>query len=319
MHVNCYLRLSRSISPDLALAWDSCHDSCYSRTADLIGAEADMSDHGGRGTQQERITRDVRTQIEAGVLRDGESLPSTRELAAKWETSVFTVSEALKVLAEEGLIENVSRSRRVVRYERPQAVAQSTRAPRVILIGGYAGSGKTELGRIFTRLTGWPIIDKDTTTRPVVEAALEAMGAQASDRESETYLSKIRPREYEALMATAHENTMCGAGVIITAPFIREFSDEAWLRRERGQFADDGVPVSVVWVSCDAESMLTYLRRRGVARDAHKLAHWDEYLAGVDVDFRPVGEHHVIDNSISADPLRDQAEKLLAGLAEATN
>lgn len=277
-----------------------------------------MSDHDGRGTQQERITRDVRTQIEAGVLRDGESLPSTRALAAQWETSVFTVGQALKVLAGEGLIENVSRSRRVVRYERPQAEARITCAPHVILVGGYAGSGKTELGRILTRLTGWSIIDKDTATRPVVEAALEAMGAPSSDRESDTYLSQIRPREYEALLATAHENTMCGAGVIVTAPFIREFADEAWLRREGMQFADDGVPVTVVWVSCDGESMRTYLRRRGSARDAHKLAHWDEYLSGVDLDFRPIGDHVVIENSISAAPLREQAQKWLAGLAEAT-
>ena len=36
--------------------------------------------------------------------------------------------------------------------------------------------------------TGWPMLDKDTMTRPVVEAALEITGQPPNDRESETYL-----------------------------------------------------------------------------------------------------------------------------------
>jgi hypothetical protein len=46
------------------------------------------------------------------------------------------------------------------------------------------------------------------------------------------------------------------------------------------------------------------------------LATWDNYIDGIDLDFRPSVDHHVIDNSLSAEPLRGQAEKLLATLAE---
>lgn len=267
------------------------------------------------GALQQRIARDIQNQIEAGVLRDGEVMPSTRVLAEQAGASVFTVNEAMKALAEMGLVENQSRSRRIVRsaHLAPKSVKVP---PRALLIGGYAGSGKTELGRILTRLTGWMIIDKDTTTRPVVEVALEALGCESSDRESETYLSKVRPREYEALMSTAHENTSCGAGAVITAPFLREFKDASWLAREQAQFTDDGLPMTLVWVACDADTMLTYVRRRGAARDARKLATWEEYIAGIDLDFRPDVEHHVIDNSLSAEPLKAQAERLLATLAE---
>lgn len=268
------------------------------------------------GALQQRIARDIQNQIESGVLRDGEVMPSTRVLAERAGASVFTVNEAMKALAEMGLVENQSRSRRIVRSAH-LAPSRVEVAPRALLIGGYAGSGKTELGRILTRLTGWMIIDKDTTTRPVVEVALEALGRESSDRESETYLSKVRPREYEALMSTAHENTACGAGAVITAPFLREFADSSWLTRERAQFTDDGLPMTVVWVACDADTMLTYVRRRGAARDAHKLATWDAYVDGIDLNFRPAVEHHVIDNSLTAEPLRDQAERLLATLAEA--
>jgi predicted kinase len=267
------------------------------------------------GAVTQRIARDIQNQIEAGVLRDGEVMPSTRVLAEQVGASVWSVTEAMKALAEMGLVENQARSRRIVRsaHLTPKTVKVS---PRALLIGGYAGSGKTELGRILTRLTGWMIIDKDTTTRPVVEVALEALGSVSSDRESETYLSKVRPREYEALMSTAHENTSCGVGAVITAPFIREFSDASWLAREQDRFAVDGLPMTVVWIDCDADTMLTYVRRRGAARDAHKLATWDKYIDGIDLDFRPSVDHHVIDNSQSAGPLRGQAEKLLATLAE---
>lgn len=268
----------------------------------------------GRAPLQARIVRDVRTQIEAGVLRDGEALPSTRALAGRFGVSVFTINEAMKTLAHLGLVENVSRSRRVVRNPHPVVASVPLRAPRAVLIGGYAGSGKSELGRILTRLTGWMIIDKDTITRPVVECALEALGQPGHDRDSETYLSVIRPREYEALMATAHENTECGAGAIVTAPFVAEFADPAWLDRERSRFAEDDVPMTVVWVSCDAESMHTYIRRRGAARDAAKLADWDGWLQQIDLDFRPVHEHVVVENSADAEPLIEQAKRLLRDL-----
>ncbi|WP_206050860.1 GntR family transcriptional regulator [Nocardioides speluncae] len=264
------------------------------------------------GTRQEQIVRSLRTEIETGVLRDGESLPSTRALAERWGVSVFTVNEAMKVLAAEGRIESKSRSRRTVRSDRPASHVRTPPAPQVFMIGGYAGSGKTKLGRILARRTGWPIIDKDTTTRPVVETALEVRGLPPHDRESDTYLSVIRPSEYDALMATALENVACGVSAMITAPFLREFADPAWLDRAKVEFASHGAITTLVWVRCDGPTMRTNLRRRGSARDAAKLAAWDDYLAGLDLDFRPPQDHVVIDNSASSETLQAQAVRLLS-------
>lgn len=263
------------------------------------------------GTMQERVARHLRNDIEAGVLRDGEALPSTRALAEKWSVSVFTVSEAMKALAAEGLIESQSRSRRTVRSPLRPRVGRGASKPHVFLVGGYAGSGKSEFGRVLARLTGWPILDKDSLTRPVVETALEFRGLSPYDRESETYVAEVRPREYEALAETVLENVECGVGAVVTAPFVREFGDASWIQRTRTQLEAKGAVVSLVWVSCDAESMHMYLRRRGAARDAHKLANWETYLAGVDLDFRPPVDHTVIFNSASSDPLQRQAEALL--------
>src|SRR5690606_39019395 len=188
------------------------------------------------------------------------------------------------------------------------------RSPHVVLIGGYAGSGKTELGRILVRETGWPLLDKDTLTRPVVEAALEMTGQSPNDRDSDFYFERIRPREYEALAAATVENVECGNSAIVTAPFIREFSDEAWIKRTQALYASMNATTTLVWVYCDIDTMHTYLRHRGAARDAAKLADWPAYLASIDVDFRPSVPHVVVDNSATATPLQQQARSLVAQL-----
>ncbi|MEV7229710.1 AAA family ATPase [Polymorphospora sp. NPDC051019] len=263
----------------------------------------------------QQIARHIRNEIAAGIRRDGDVLPSSREMAAEWSTSAFTITSAMKLLEAEGFIESRSRSKRVVRAPN-QARRGPVRLPRprVALIGGYAGSGKTELGRILARATGWPMLDKDTLTRPVVEAALEILGQSPHDRESDVYLRRVRPREYEALSSAAEENVQCGNSVIVTAPFIAEFQDPQWLDRTRARFASLGATLSVVWVYCDPDTMNLYLRRRGAARDAVKLTDWPGYLSRIDTNFRPAIEHTVIDNCVSAKPLQDQAEALAKSL-----
>ncbi len=262
-----------------------------------------------------QVARNIRTAIEAGHLKDGQALEPTRALAAQWNVSVFTINEAMKILMDEGLVKSESRSKRTVHapWQRQQREVR-TGTPKVVLIGGYAGSGKSELGRIITRETGWPMIDKDTITRPVVEAMLETIGHSANDRESEEYLTLIRPREYEALMATIVENVECGNSVIATAPYIREFTDTTWIERTRERLTRLNATLSLVWVHCDAETMHMYLRGRGAARDAGKLDDWPGYLASITIGFRPNAPHHVIDNSASSAPLQQQAKELIAAL-----
>jgi DNA-binding transcriptional regulator YhcF (GntR family) len=265
----------------------------------------------------QQVARNIRNDIEAGVLRHGEALPASRELAKQWGVSVFTITEAMKVLAEEGLVINQSRSKRIVNSP-DQTLRNDLRMqiPNVIIIGGYAGSGKTELGRILARETGWPMLDKDTITRPVVESALEILGLSANDRESVGYLTKIRPREYEALIAATEENLACGNSVIATAPFLQELRDGAWVARVQAAFAARNATTSFVWVYCDQDTMHTYIRHRGAARDAAKLADWPGYLASIDIEFRPIGPHYVIDNSASSEPLQSQARNLLKAILD---
>lgn len=265
----------------------------------------------------EQVARKLRNDIAAGVLRHGERLPSSRELAEEWGVSVFTINQAMQTLGDEGLVISKDRAARIVNAPEQIRQAPSVPAsPRVIAIGGFAGSGKTELARVLARDTGWAVLDKDTITRPVVEAALEALGQSPNDRESDVYLQKIRPREYECLMAAMVENLQCGNSAIIAAPFIKEFGNQAWINRLESACAELGATLHIVWVHCDPGTMHTYVRHRGAARDAAKLARWAGYLKGIDTHFRPPAAHTVIDNCSNGEPLRDQAKRFLASLDE---
>ncbi|MEU5235073.1 GntR family transcriptional regulator [Streptomyces anulatus] len=266
---------------------------------------------------RQQVVRNIRNQIDAGVLRHGQALPSTRELAERWGVSVFTINEAMQDLVKDGVVVAKSRSGRIVHApDQAEHHEMRTATPHVLLIGGYAGSGKTELGRILARETGWPMLDKDTLTRPVVEAALELLGSSPNDRESDSYLSQVRPREYEALINAMTENVQCGNSAIVTAPFIKEFKDMAWLNRIEASCADLNATVTVVWVYCDADTMNTYIRHRGAARDMSKLDNWLTYLSGIDVEFRPPVPHEVINNSASGAPLQTQARDLVSRIAQ---
>lgn len=267
-----------------------------------------------------RIAREIRTDIEAGRLRHGQALPPTRVMAEEGRTSVHTINEAMRILTEEGWVISKSRSQRLVNAPDQQISKPQVRLekPVVLLIGGYAGSGKTELGRMIARETGWAILDKDTITRPVVEAALEVMGSSPNDRESDIYLSSVRPREYEALDAAVTEQLECGTSAIATAPYLREFTDPAWIQRTRSAADTRSARVVFLWVRCDPLSMHTYLRRRGAARDASKLANWESYLEGLNLEFQPETPHLVVENSLDSPPLQEQAIQVVQKVTKQT-
>jgi predicted kinase len=264
-------------------------------------------------TAAQRLARDLRVEIESGRLHHGAMLPPTKALAETHGASATTVTRALQQLANEGLVLTMARTARVVNYPPPAEPATPHRLV-VLLIGGYAGTGKTELGRVLARLTHWAMLDKDSTTRAVVEAALTTIGLSPHDRESPHYNTAVRPAEYEALLMTTDENVECGTSCLVSAPFVSEFADPAWCERTRSMLAGRGATVHFIWVSCDVETMHRYIRKRGAARDAAKLADWAGWIASLDLDFRPATKHHVIDNSAGAAPLHEQAEALLAAI-----
>lgn len=172
--------------------------------------------------------------------------------------------------------------------------------PTLTIVAGYAGSGKTELSKAMARLTRWTLLDKDTLTRPLVEALAANLCGDPDDRQSEQYFGLIRPLEYQALMHTAHEILEMGSSVIVTAPFIRELFNAEYCEDLLFQIEVEEKLIKVVWVFADEGSMKQRLVRRGAGRDRWKLANWDEYISSIDIDSRPRIPHHWIDNSFDA-------------------
>lgn len=261
-----------------------------------------------------QIARELRNDIESGRLRPGDKMPTSRVLADQWGVGVGTVNKAMDTLLAEGLIVSRARSGRVVALPGSAPAGRIAGRPRVVFIGGYAGSGKTETGRIIARETGWAMLDKDTITRSVVDAALVQLGSTISDRESPTYLEVVRPAEYQCLEAAVMENAGCAVSVVATAPYLREFHSPAWFERTSAALAGLSVEMSVVWIRCSAESMRSYVERRGAARDTWKLANWDAYISNVDLEFTPPWPHTVIYNNPSDPPLQGQIKDFLRSL-----
>ncbi|WP_326681023.1 AAA family ATPase [Streptomyces sp. NBC_01237] len=187
--------------------------------------------------------------------------------------------------------------------------------PVLILVGGYAGSGKTELARFVVQLTGWPLLDKDPLTRPLVERLLVALGGDPNDRHTDLYRENVRPVEYDCLMQSAMANVKCGISTVLSAPFIAEMTDPAWMERLANRAGAMGVDVYPIWVRCDEESMREYITFRSAARDGWKLQRWDEYTATIDLDLRPAVPHLVVDNRLgTAVSLADQARQAMGAM-----
>lgn len=185
--------------------------------------------------------------------------------------------------------------------------------PIVILVGGYAGSGKTEFGRFLSSITGWTLLDKDMLTRPLAESLLVSLGGDPHDRHTALYRERVRPLEYRCLLNTAYDNLTRGVSTVLTAPFVSELGDEAWLGRMLNRCAARAIDVTVVWLHCDLDSMHEYLQSRGAARDTWKLSAWEQYAATVDLSLRPRCDHIVVDNRLNAaTSLAEQARSLVA-------
>jgi predicted kinase len=193
---------------------------------------------------------------------------------------------------------------------------QGSPKPILTLVGGYAGSGKTEFSRFLSDITGWAFLDKDSLTRPMVERLLVSLGGDPHDRHTELYLREVRPLEYRCLMETAFDNLHVGTSAILSAPFIAELADPDWVSRLTNRCAAKSIDVAVVWVRCDVESMREYIEFRGAARDAWKLGNWQTYISSLNTEASPPTAHITVDNRLGAaislaDQTRESLKRIL--------
>lgn len=153
------------------------------------------------------------------------------------------------------------------------------RAPRVHLVIGPAGSGKSSVARLIAERSGAAYLDKDTACTRLTEALLAAAGTDPAERDHNPYYrSVVMDLEYATLLDLAGDNLRLGRPVVLDAPFGRYFDDPDYLVTVADHHGwPPGTECVVVRVTVDKETARARVRARGYARDASKLADWDAF------------------------------------------
>ena len=162
------------------------------------------------------------------------------------------------------------------------ATLRDMNPPLLVIVCGAAGSGKSTVARSMAVALGACHLDKDDLA-PFVERLGTALpGWQGpSDRESETYRAELRPVEYQVLLDLAFSQLAVGCSVLLDAPLSTELRDEDWCQELAARVEAAGAVLRVVEVLAADEERHWHIAERHEARDANKLAHWEDYLAGL--------------------------------------
>lgn len=148
-----------------------------------------------------------------------------------------------------------------------------------IIISGFAGSGKTTIGKELSRVLGYMYVDKDTLTTRYTDYILIEKGSNSGDRESDLYVNQIREIGYKTTFDLCMENLELGNDVILSIPFIQEIKDYQKFERlvDMKKIQNSDIDLKIVWIKHNIDLEHIRIEKRGEERDKYKLEHWEEY------------------------------------------
>lgn len=154
--------------------------------------------------------------------------------------------------------------------------------PKLIIIAGCAGAGKTTLGKELSKRVNFTFIDKDTVAEDFVDYILESRGLGGS-RECELYTKELKSLEYKICFELCKENLSLGNSVIAVAPLISEIkSYDKWeeLKSKVGLGKID-FDCKFIWIKHDEGQEYHNILKRGYERDKYKIDNWEEYTESI--------------------------------------
>jgi DNA-binding GntR family transcriptional regulator len=122
-----------------------------------------MPSESGQLPPYQRVAADIRARVVSGELSPGETVPSVRQLSARWGIAHATAAKALDLLRTEGLVESHRGIGMVVREDQPVYRGIRDRYDTV-----------RRTGRIYTTAERAEITAAEITTAP--EEAAQALG-----------------------------------------------------------------------------------------------------------------------------------------------
>lgn len=192
---------------------------------------------------------------------------------------------------------------------------------RLILVTSPPASGKTYISKQLAKALKHVVyLDKDTLI--VLSHQIFKVANEEVNRSSEFFEEHIRNYEYDAVLALAMEALEYDDIVLINAPFTREIRDTAYIENLKSQLLEKNARLTIVWVITDIDVVKDRMIQRNSSRDTWKLAHWDEYIKGVDFSIpQRIDNPQVIDDLLlfrnsNEDEYRQSMQEILSVLEE---
>ncbi|MGV9277697.1 GntR family transcriptional regulator [Streptomyces griseosporeus] len=154
------------------------------------------------------VAAHFRKRIEDGDLAPGDPLPSVAEIREQFDVSAKTVSRALGVLKNEGLV--ASRGALGTVVTEPQAVTSGVdRLPRLARTGRRYGPGEDSTGhRVMIRAVGDPKIARALEMDAADEAVIRIRTFRQNGRPTSVGVSVYPPRTWTVVPELAEEGRM---------------------------------------------------------------------------------------------------------------
>lgn len=187
--------------------------------------------------------------------------------------------------------------------------------PHCIIISGFAGSGKSIIGKTLAKKIKYMYLDKDTISNGFTEQIIHNNNSYTGNRESDLYTYIIKPLEYESLINIAIENLQLGINVILSAPFISQLSDDNYVENNIAKYIKTNINSDIIWIDTNENTERIRLTDRASIRDVWKLENWNEYNKTIRIlkpDFKDVIYFNNNDNTDST--FNKSIERLIKNL-----